>query len=474
MNEITSIDAGLTELPASSAPASAPAGGVFGALFAEFMIPSNDAPPPETSGPEAQQNPVPGTWPAIPAPETQLQNPAPAMRPANPTPETQQQNPVPGTRPLTPAPEMQLQNPAPAMRPLTPATETHQQNPAPAASPATPVVANPRAGAAEQNIPALPIRFPRTGVLERPNTAAIKQTKDDDGTNSINYGVVVPFFRHPGADALAEIENPGSRPGLPSNAAPWPGTSTQVPSEVRSIQVQTESIAIPKPLLGETETPEAPPQSQPVTERHPDSPEMPPKPASALNAWVAEAGKTLIAPAPRAGNFSQQNSGEHEKQSTDSSPKTETSHVAMPSDAPARFDAQLVASEPSGPVAHVRELPPQPPLPVAHKVSIDIGDGDNRVTVTLHERGGDVSVKVHSATEPVRTELQASVGTLVEAFRRENVPLGNMDFTSGYHHNAADSGREQPPQQRPKRNFRIVEPENVEEGPIMTGFHFQA
>ena len=73
-----------------------------------------------------------------------------------------------------------------------------------------------------------------------------------------------------------------------------------------------------------------------------------------------------------------------------------------------------------------------PAHPSAHRVSIDIGENESKVIVTLHERAGDVSVKVHATNDALKTELQSSVGSLVESLQRAQVPLANMDFTGGY------------------------------------------
>jgi hypothetical protein len=68
------------------------------------------------------------------------------------------------------------------------------------------------------------------------------------------------------------------------------------------------------------------------------------------------------------------------------------------------------------------------------------------VIVTLHERAGDISVKVHAPNELLKTELQSSVGTLVESLHRANVSLRNLDFTSGYGTTADAGGERNTPQ----------------------------
>jgi hypothetical protein len=90
------------------------------------------------------------------------------------------------------------------------------------------------------------------------------------------------------------------------------------------------------------------------------------------------------------------------------------------------------------------------PTPIsAHKVSIDIGDKESKVIVTLHERAGDVSVKVHAASDTLKTQLQSSVGSLVESLNRANVSLKNVDFSSGYGTTSQDPNERNAPQYKP-------------------------
>lgn len=96
-----------------------------------------------------------------------------------------------------------------------------------------------------------------------------------------------------------------------------------------------------------------------------------------------------------------------------------------------KFDNELTAAQ-QRPITPVREMPEMPVATTAHRVSIDIGDKDSKVMVTLHERGGDVSVRVHAATDDLKSQLQSSVGSLVESLNRANVSLKNLDFTSGH------------------------------------------
>jgi hypothetical protein len=103
--------------------------------------------------------------------------------------------------------------------------------------------------------------------------------------------------------------------------------------------------------------------------------------------------------------------------------------------------APTASAEPPQPV----EVPALPPIPTARRVSIDIGDddSDSRLRITIHERAGDVSVKFDTATEGLKSDLQSSVGSLIEAFRREHVPLANLDFSNALGNAASNRQREQ-------------------------------
>jgi hypothetical protein len=100
-----------------------------------------------------------------------------------------------------------------------------------------------------------------------------------------------------------------------------------------------------------------------------------------------------------------------------------------------------------------------PQAAVARRVSIDIGEGDSQVRITIHERAGDISVKFDSATDALHGQLQSSAGTLVEALQRERVPLMNLDFSamSGNSTNPDQQRQRQPqPQQQNARSSKTM------------------
>jgi hypothetical protein len=146
-------------------------------------------------------------------------------------------------------------------------------------------------------------------------------------------------------------------------------------------------------------------------------------------------------------------SGSREKQDFHNengrAPIVETRSITPQMENPVGFQSHLPMESPA-PVAHVVEPLPQSPLPVAHRVSIDIGEKDSRVVVTLHENRGDISVKIHAPNQVLGAELRTSAATLVEAFHREHIPLANMDFTSGY---TATSDDRQQHGSQPRQSF---------------------
>src|SRR5207248_533130 len=87
---------------------------------------------------------------------------------------------------------------------------------------------------------------------------------------------------------------------------------------------------------------------------------------------------------------------DRQKQSAESTVKTVAAATLL-LDAKPRFETHLVTpAEPARPATPAQDLPQMPAHPSAHRVSIDIGENESKVIVTLHERAGDVSVKVHA------------------------------------------------------------------------------
>jgi hypothetical protein len=212
---------------------------------------------------------------------------------------------------------------------------------------------------------------------------------------------------------------------LPSPPQVTPGPPAQIETPVRDLQVNVAKPEVQTPQTHQTLV-QPPVQPEVTAARQLVQPQpIVIAPESSANIPAA------VAASP---HFTQNGSQEKQdfRNETGRAPILETHSIAPHVESVIPFQSHLMPMESPSPIAHVVELPPQLPLPVAHRVSIDIGEKDSRVVVTLHENRGDVSVKIHAANEVLGAELRSSVGTLVEAFHREQIPLANMDFTTGY------------------------------------------
>jgi hypothetical protein len=164
------------------------------------------------------------------------------------------------------------------------------------------------------------------------------------------------------------------------------------------------------------------------------------------------------------------------------------STTPTPSAEPAPSPALSFGSEmaPANDIAHAEkvlpprppELPWMPPAQVAHRVSIDVGGDDSPLRITLHERAGDVSLKFDTATDTLRTDLQSSVGSLIEALKREHVPLANLDFANSLGNPADPEQRRQQPHRPavtiPRRVSRIANSSITEFDSSSNGINIQA
>ena len=79
--------------------------------------------------------------------------------------------------------------------------------------------------------------------------------------------------------------------------------------------------------------------------------------------------------------------------------------------------------------AHQVEIPQIPHVQVVRTVSMEVGDAGSQVTVRIQERGGDISMQINTANEPLRQDLQSSVGSLVQALKQEQVPVSNVEVS---------------------------------------------
>jgi hypothetical protein len=170
--------------------------------------------------------------------------------------------------------------------------------------------------------------------------------------------------------------------------------------------------------------------------------------------------KVAVATSQKQGS---QESSDNPKREPDSSDKTTLSWTPT-AGTTSKFDNHLAAAEAPRSSTQVQEMPQMPTPISAHKVSIDIGDKESKVIVTLHERAGDVSVKVHAANDTLKAQLQSSVGSLVESLNRANVSLKNVDFSSGYGTTSQDTDQRNTPQYKhlaPRTKPSNTQPESA-------------
>jgi len=194
--------------------------------------------------------------------------------------------------------------------------------------------------------------------------------------------------------------------------------------------------------------------------RHGPEPPVQPEAPSDVRPTIfsTEPFKISVGTGDMAKDLTQQESGTDQETHTLDTPKTQSQTINVPEGTPAHFERQLSTVHEARPVQHLPELPPTPHLTVARRVSIEIGENESKVMVTLHEHRGDVSVKIHAGSEQLRADLQSSVGNLVEAFQRERVSLANMDFTSG-HATSADPNHQR--QNHPQQRFQSSSRKNL-------------
>jgi hypothetical protein len=444
MNELTTIDGGLTELLAITPLATPQAPGQdFGAVLEDateelriadcgLRIEGPQNPQSTIRNPQSSPSPVPGAEVPEPAPDaSDVPTPRPGRKvkqavESEINPQSTIRNPQLTSLPpdaITGGVPVALPvDVKPTAPPLTPRILTFPPStrppldqfvlPAPVREkPIT--IAAPIAKEPVHELEKETVKEPVKAVKATPEVAV--------ATTAVVLPFIIPAVVTPQA-APVVIEDPAPAPQEPIAQPPQ---KVLVPvHEAVAIEVQRESIAAPAPAKPGVVVPFEPHLKVVVASAHPQQ-----QPFSQEERKDEEPG-----PAPTS--------------------KPETPQAALPQQPAAGFEPHIAAPRPSQPVEHIaRELPEQPVPQVAHRVSIDVGDAENRVTVTLHERGGEVSMKVHAATESMKADLQSNVGTLVEAFQREDVHLANMDFTSSGQHaeSHSDPDARSDEQQQPRR-----------------------
>ena len=284
----------------------------------------------------------------------------------------------------------------------------------------------------------------------------------NEGSTSVTLGVepaVMSFSVEKGAPGFTLNERSTS-PTLP----PTPSGAVLIPLiGVRSIETERESVQLhslpvpeppatppPAPVKAETEiTLNLPRPIETLNKaeiKEPSAPE--PQTGNFVLAGVHHEAKSITLGGPALSFGSQQNPPEHFDKPVKASPKYDGHIVTV-----ANADARETAHSELPPTAPVEtppplEMPVLPAMQVARRVSIDIGDDDSKVRITIHERAGDVSVRFDTTTQSLKSDLQSSVGSLIEALRREHVPLANLDFTNTLVN--ADSNRQREQRQAAK------------------------
>jgi hypothetical protein len=79
--------------------------------------------------------------------------------------------------------------------------------------------------------------------------------------------------------------------------------------------------------------------------------------------------------------------------------------------------------------AHYVEVPNMPHLQVVRTVAMEVGDPGSEVTIRLEARGGDVALQLNSGNEPLRQDLESSVGSLVNALKQEQIQVSTVDVS---------------------------------------------
>jgi hypothetical protein len=73
------------------------------------------------------------------------------------------------------------------------------------------------------------------------------------------------------------------------------------------------------------------------------------------------------------------------------------------------------------------EIPELPQPKVVRSVAMEVGDSDSQVVIRIQERGGDVSLQLNAANEPMRHNLESSVTSLLDALKQQEVKVSNVE-----------------------------------------------
>ena len=107
----------------------------------------------------------------------------------------------------------------------------------------------------------------------------------------------------------------------------------------------------------------------------------------------------------------------------------------------------------AAPVERIRPtIEPPPPPPVARQVSMEIGEADSQVNVTIRERNGELAVHFDAASERLRENLQNAAPFLMHQLHRESTQTVRLDFSN--FGSATDAGRESQQDERRKKSLK--------------------
>jgi hypothetical protein len=78
---------------------------------------------------------------------------------------------------------------------------------------------------------------------------------------------------------------------------------------------------------------------------------------------------------------------------------------------------------------HYVEVPNMPHVQVVRTVAMEVGDPGSEVTIRLQARGGDLTLQLNSGNEPLRQDLESSVGSLVNSLKQAQIQVSNVDVS---------------------------------------------
>jgi len=114
---------------------------------------------------------------------------------------------------------------------------------------------------------------------------------------------------------------------------------------------------------------------------------------------------------------------------TDSSGR-EKSGVSVPAQIlqPSDSSRSLDSIEQPRPM-HLIEIPDLPKLKVVRTVSMEVGEADSQVSIRIEDRGSSMRLHLDTGNETLHQALDSSVGSLMQALKRVEVPLSTVEVS---------------------------------------------